>query len=347
MMFYYQDHKRTHEHMIPRVRYRLKEMWIIAILLSKRWTSNPCDRNLLVNVSAKDSMEAIARCFAGLPRCRRAVGACQIRIISSLKVGTLRRLATLPLALSLSLLTHGGVITLLSGFLAMKRPVGGIGIFCDSHLSGYLFAHAARRRGIATWSLQHGLYRADDPGSEMALLNQCTDEIFIWDEPTAAMLAQMGRGQSVRRAGQYKYPVDYLSEGKQRDMRLIGICPPYDEDLLPYFLDIADTLSHRFEIVFSLHPSLRHLVGRHRVVPIPQWERSPAAVICGDSGVILDCLVRNIPIVAISDRPLVRTRLSFIELDNSAPNWSVLFSSAAIALKEDLTTFGFSKEQVG
>jgi len=341
MLFHYQDHKRTHERLMPKLKYRLKESWIIAILFSRRWTADRKQLTLLLNVFEKSSMEEIAESFALQRRCRAAVGAQSIAIVSSVRASTARKLLTLPLAILFTLLPYRAVIALAAVLARLKGPRDSIGVFCDSHLSGFLMVHALRRIGVRNWSLQHGLYRADDLGSEMAFANQCSDQLFIWDEPTEAVFRRMDKAGAVRRVGQYKYAIDNIDQDRPRAGCLIGLCPPYDETKLAIFTAIERELTLKYDVIYSLHPSLRHLVGQSKVAQVAAWPEKPVAVISGDSGVILDCLARNIPVITISDRKLASTGRSYEQLRNGDEDWPALIRDATRALEADRLRFGF------
>ncbi|MEM7237447.1 MAG: hypothetical protein AAF501_06450, partial [Pseudomonadota bacterium] len=261
------------------------------------------------------------------------------------RAGLFRGAAPLGLCLALGLvLLPLGVLQRLTGLAlaGRTRALRQVFVFCDSHLSGYLLCRALEARGVATASLQHALYRADDPGSAMNVHNRAARRILLWDRATEAELAAAGHPPArLHRIGAYGF--GHLTADAPADAGLVAFCPPYDARWLALFRTLADQLPAPGRHFFSLHPLL---AARHPDIParpVALAEPRPAVAICGDSGVIMDCLARGIPVLSIAARPLATTHLNPEEAGALQPQaLRPLLDAARAALAADRAAFGFT-----
>jgi len=89
------------------------------------------------------------------------------------------------------------------------------------------------------------------------------------------------------------------------------------------------------------HPDL----SQARVVAI---DPRPAVAICGDSGVVMDALARDIPIITVSDRPLATTHLTLKAATSvDAATFGILIRQAHENLVNDQRAFGFAQMSGG
>lgn len=223
--------------------------------------------------------------------------------------------------------------------LALPRGLGPLVVYCDGHLSGFVLVRAARGRGIATATLHHGLYRADDPGSIMGIRNFTADRIYLWDACTEESFRMAGTDPArLFRTGQYGFGA--LTPDGAQDPDCVILCPPYDARWLGLFDRLAGLLPGR--TLWSLHPLLREAHADRDQAPVATASPRPGLAICGDSGAVMDALARGLPTITVAERPLTRAHLTPAEADGiDAPALTALATEARAALAEDRERFGF------
>ena len=315
------------------MRFKLKECWIVIRLLLARWPARA--QAIALHNSSKGVhfttafLDRKAACVE--PRLERASLVCPVSGVVSV--------LALAGALLLALLPIRGICW----FVAMAlRPRDMAVIYCDAQLSGFAFAIAYQRKGTPTATLHHGLYRHDDPVSMVGIANFVSDRAYLWNEVTReAFLAGGVEDARLSVVGQYGWEQDGTGEAPP-DPGRVHLCPPFDEAQLPLYQRISAVLQPDWRTGFSLHPLLR---GRHAGMQpqaVGDLDPAPVAAICGDSGAIMDCLSRGVPVVTIGRRVLAKTHLTReTATAMSAHDWVEAFRRAAQCLASDRARFGF------
>lgn len=127
------------------------------------------------------------------------------------------------------------------------------------------------------------------------------------------------------------------------DPSSIALCPPYAAADVALFESIANALPSGLNAVFSLHPLLRKQFAALSPRPISGMSPPPAAAICGDSGAIMDCLARGIPVVTVAERQLATAHIAPAEAAAAGSDtWARLIEMAQRNLDTDRLSFGFS-----
>ena len=215
-------------------------------------------------------------------------------------------------------------------------------IFFDGHLSGYILARALKSLGVKTATLQHGLYRSDDVGSRMALVNFSSDTIFLWETQTRDEFVRIGVSTDrLRVCGQYGFSHLLARRSLPQSQDTIAFCPPYDTENVAYFLELARTAPLSLEIRYSLHPIFARATPQIRSEPLAGMTPRPRVAVCGDSAVILDSLASGIAVVSVGPRALAATHVFYGGDFPCGTEWNALLSRAEAALVDDMRRFGF------
>lgn len=249
-----------------------------------------------------------------------------------------RCLAVFP-ALAFFLLSLRRVVRLVGRLIPDDVEV--LVTFCDAHLAGFVTSLAAKGVHAKTYTLHHGLYRADDKGSTMGVRNMVSDQILLWDRATLSEFELAGyEGDRLRIVGQYGFS-DPDPNGVH-DENLILLCPPYDPGKVTIFEGLQRLFPEATDTRWSLHPRLRPLYPAFKQAPLLTTTPKSKLAICGDSGVLMDALARSIPIITVSERRLGSAHLTYeqvSEVDSAA--LQKLTQLAIESLPEDRANFGF------
>lgn len=212
-------------------------------------------------------------------------------------------------------------------------------VYCDGHLSGFILVKAAADRTTAT--LQHGLYRVEGSDSIMGLQNFAADKIYLWDRATEQEFLDAGIAQDrLLRTGQYGFGT--LSDQTTQSTELAVLCPPFDTSYIEAFQALASQLPETMKAAWSLHPRLRAQFENLEQRVLATADPRPAVAICGDSGVIMDSLVRGIPVVSVANRSLTTAHIPLSRAAKVKREELVqLFKSARAGLTRDRENFGF------
>lgn len=215
-------------------------------------------------------------------------------------------------------------------------------VFFDGHLSGYILVRALKSLGIKTATLQHGLYRSDDVGSRMALVNFSSDIIFLWEELTRYEFLRIGvSSERLRICGQYGFSHLLVRRSLPKEQGIIAFCPAYDTKTVAYFLALARTVPSELEIRYSLHPIFAKATPWIRSEPLAGMKPRPKVSVCGDSAVILDSLASGVAVVSIGPRALATNHVFSDGASPIGADWNELISRAESAFDDDLRRFGF------
>lgn len=319
------------------VRYRLKECWILLLVLV------PLALRGHGTVMVHNSITRNRR-FTDDFIARRAgpAGVAPDMVLDAFGRALWWRGLAALLAVPLAALPRGALVALARTFLAGRaRRLDEVVQFFDAHLSGFVLALALKRLGVRTATLQHGLYLASDRGSMMGLRNFVSDRVFLWDPFTEAEFRTAGHDPArLIRTGQYGFCDRAV--GRAQGSTRIALCPSYHPEDVALFRTIAAGLPGDSDLVFSLHPLLRTRFKDLAPVPIAEMT-VPRVAICGDSGAILDCLSRGIPVITVAERALTEVHLGPAEAETLSPaGWARLLEAAPTALQRDRVTFGFA-----
>lgn len=317
-------------------KYKLKECWTLVLcILALRGQSGA--------VIVHNWRGEAARKFTREFRDRRAAKADphfgDAPIIESHAPGALVLLLTLVPAVILMLLPVRSIVRAAEALVPKK--IGPLVVYCDGHLSGFALVLAARARGKLTMTLHHGLYRSDDRGSLMGIRNFVSDRICLWDQLTMQAFLDAGFDKArLLHTGEYGFGGLDRAEPSKPD-RII-LCPPYNLNQFSVFKKFERLLPDKTEILWSLHPILRADHGNLPQAVMVTVTPKPAFAICGDSGVLMEALARNIPVITIADRPLTSAHLPFFDVENvDAAALSKLMDRARKGLASDRARFGF------
>ena len=231
--------------------------------------------------------------------------------------------------------------------VAMLRKKSGsvssVLVFCDAHLSGFVLCLALKELGVATATLQHGLYRSDDKGSVMALHNFVADKIFLWDEKTRKEFIKFGVDpHRIEITGSYGFGILASRRHTPVQENLIFLCPSYDHRSLEDFLKIHESIPSTFVVKYSLHPILRAIFPHLKAEPLNKAAPRPVVAVCGDGAVIMDSLACGIPVVTIGERKMASVHFRLDQFNPSANDWMELIKRAKLSIEEDRGQFGFS-----
>lgn len=320
------------------LRYKAKESWYLARALCLLGQS---DARVAVLHNSVASKLQITREFVSLHAEDLGLHGARVLVVPGtcgrsgvMSVLTALVFFVLPLA-AMQRLTHA---LLAAAVTEVETTV----IFFDGHLSGYILARALKDLGVKTATLQHGLYRHDDVGSRMALLNFSSDTIYLWEAITRDEFIRTGTApERLHVCGQYGFLHLTARKDDPQSTKLIALCPPYDRDRISYFVDLAASLSPACETRFSLHPILATAFPDLRSERLATMSPRPDASICGDSAVILDSLSCGIPVISVGPRALAHTHLFFTNARPTESEWEGLVRKAKAAYGDDLKTFGF------
>lgn len=255
------------------------------------------------------------------------------------------KIIIIPIAFMLTFMPVRILVRLVCYLIKSKRQIKECLIYCDAHLSGYIMLLAMKELNIHTATLQHGLYRGDDKGSIMALKNFVADIIYMWDDITKNEYLKYGYEECrLIKIGQYGFfESDINASWEKKDDRCYMLfCPSYSEKDVDLFVDLANNVTNIKSKKFSIHPILRDRYDYLDIVDIKKIKSKPIVAVCGDSGVIMECLGRSIPIITISKRNMssVNVQKNIINTING-DNLLNLINKAQKAIKEDRLKYGF------
>ena len=316
------------------LRFKLKECWILVRLMFAIWPAQGRPAALHNSLSGVHFTEAFLE-----HRAAAAETALSETVLVKPVTGLASVLALFP-ALILTLLPVGALSGVIAATLRRRQAVV---IYCDAQLSGFVLALACGRRGTPTATLHHGLYQHDHPVSMVGIANFVSDRAYLWNEVTRRAFRAGGIVDArLCVTGQYGWQ-DMVRAPADIDPQRVHICPPFEEADLPLYLGIATALEPAWRTGFSLHPLLRSRHARLRPEAIADLIPAPAVAICGDSGAIMDCLARGIPIVTIGSRDLAATHLRpEAAATMNADDWADMIDRAKRNLDEDRKRFGFT-----
>jgi len=337
--FVYETHEKYS--ILRQAKYRLKECWTLVLLWFLPWHTENYQPVILHNSLAKPWHFKLTQNFVESKTGRDSIGGRRASIVSVLDAGIFIRFLSACIAIPIMLLPNSVLMAIsrvIMSYRLNKYTPPIIILFCDAHLSGFILVLALKSLDCATATLQHGLYRRDDKGSTMAFKNFVADRILLWDCITAKEFSACGYAGRSEVVGQYKVKSQDQRFTMKQD--LVFFCPPYDERLLEYFLVLAKRLGQKFDVLMSVHPLLRHRVHL-KVQSIVGVKQLPSVSICGDSGVIIDCLAMGVPVISVGERSLCACHLE----PNMLPALSVndfnrLRKCAADNLMDDSKRFG-------
>ena len=315
------------------LRFKFKECWILVRLLLEAWP--PSERAVVLHNSFTGQHFTDAFLDHKAMEAEPALaGATKITPSS----GVSAAFALVPALL----LTCLPVPVLCRVSRALLRRRAFAVIYCDAQLSGFVLALAYRLQGTPTATLHHGLYQHDHSVSMVGIANFVADRAFLWNEVTREAFLRGGVDEErIQVVGQYGWRVRSASKAVTEPRR-IHLCPPFDEAELPLYQQISKVLAPAWKTGFSLHPLLR---ARHAALEpqaIATLSPAPAAAICGDSGAIMDCLARHIPVVTIGGRNLATTHFRPDEAEGmTSDEWRSAIERATQSLPRDRARFGF------
>lgn len=252
----------------------------------------------------------------------------------------LQRLIALFFAVLLAMLPVT-LILKVTGWLFPSR-IDTLGVYADGHLAGYALICAARAKGSKTLSLHHGLYRNDDVGAMMMISNFVADHICLWNDLTRQSFLQAGISpERLIVVGEYGFGhVPLETEVVRPD--LVLLCPPYDERHIETFRKICAELPSSWRKLWSLHPLLRAAHPDLEQVTVATISPRPRVAICGDSGVLMEALARNIPIITVSERVLASAHIPLEDTPSvDGARLTALVDKAEQSLDADRAFFGF------
>lgn len=254
----------------------------------------------------------------------------------------LKALSAIPAMLLVVLPTNW--IVYIVRWLVPSR-ISSLVLYCDAHLAGFAITLAMRRRGAATYTLHHGLYRTSDRGSVMGVRNMVSDQILLWDEVTCQEFEKAGfESDRLRIVGQYGF--SDTTPDTACDDQLILICPPYDSAVVARFKALEQLLPGNVEARWSLHPMLRAAYSDYPLGSLATSAPRPKLAVCGDSGVLMEALGRHIPIITVSERPLSAAHLTYDEVDSASEAvLTGLIDLATESLPLDRAKFGFGQSR--
>lgn len=328
--------------LLDRIRYKLKECWLLVLVLiplALRGRGTTVVHNS-VRTNTRFTDDFIARRAEALdltPDFR----------IDAFQGGILRHGLGAMLAAMLALVPRPMLLRLVRWVL--RRRAGDLKtvvLFFDAHLSGFLLALSLRDLGVRVLTLQHGLYLRDDRGSMMGIRNFVSDGVLLWNEVSAEEYRRAEHAdERLILSGQYGFSHLGGTEALPPSDR-VALCPPYSPKDVPLFQTIAGHLPPRVSAVFSLHPLLRSAFAALDPQPISEMAPPPRAAICGDSGAIMDCLARRIPVVTVAERTLASAHLTPHEAQSASPDdWQRLIETARSNLEADRVAFGFDPDR--
>jgi hypothetical protein len=320
-------------------KYKLKECWalVLCFLQLRGQEGAVVVHNWYSNDTLKFTHE-----FHGRRAAKVAPKLEEATIIEAHAIAKTLRFLAIGLATLLALFPVATIIAITRMLLPPKIKT--LVIFCDGHLSGFALVLAARAQGAETLTLHHGLYRSDDKGSIMGILNFVADRICLWDGSTRQAFLDAGVAQDrLLQVGEYGF--GKLSSEAAQKANLALLCPPYNLRLLGIFKHLSSVLSEDIQTVWSLHPMLRADHKDLSQVTVATVAPRPSVVICGDSGALMDALARNIPVITIADRPLAVAHLTLNEAKTvDRTTLDGLWGLAQRSLKEDRLMFGFEPD---
>lgn len=317
-------------------RYKLKECWTLLLCLFKM---RGHQRALVVHNWYSDASLRFTEDFCDRLAAKLDGDLTNASTVEPHRVPPILRWLTLLPAVILFMLPIGFILAFVRRLL--PQPLRTMVVYCDAHLSGFLLVLAAREHGTQTFTLHHGLYRTDDPGSIMGVQNFVADQICLWDRATLDVFRGMGcAGERLLRVGQYGF--SKLSSKDPQDEQLVILCPPYDTGKIAAFKHLESLLPEVMKTRWSLHPMLRPLHPELKQIRLSNTVPRPAFAICGDSGVLMDALARGVPVVTISDRKLASSHMTYEQVNTIDKNDLLsLADQASDHLQDDRRGFGF------
>lgn len=327
----------VHSHKKGRwVRYKFKECWtlVLCLIALRGRTGAVVIHNWWSNETLRFTRE-----FSEKNNAEIEPPLLQASILEPHSASRIRRLLAAIFASLLCALPINWLAVLTR--LAMPKGVKTIIVYCDGHLSGFLLALAASANSCFTGTLQHGLYRYDDVGSRMIVKNFVSDRMYVWDEPTQKVFLDAGyESKRLMRVGEYGFEKGRAAIFEEGNLAII--CPPYQLEALPTFKNIESILARRIQTLWSLHPLVRRSFPTSKIFDWDKITILPTFAICGDSGVIMEALARNIPVIAINDRNLCSVNLSFQEANYvDCDQLNILIYRAIDSINADRAKFGF------
>lgn len=318
--------------------YRLKECWSFSILIFFPWKRSG-DVLVVHNYCSKYQLQSITDNFVQLLELRND----EVSTISVLGVTRMRRIIGFICSPVVFLLPNEVLVELAKLKLRRDFRRGSpteVVLFCDSHLAGWAFGSAVSALNVPLGTLQHGLYRRNDAGSKMAFQNFISDKIYLWDWATYEEFECLGYKDRLQVVGQYKHPNLASKKYMEVDNSLVIICPPYDKASLVFFIGLSEVLQNWVNVKFSLHPKLARSSGLESC-NLSSMDAIPRLAVCGDSGVIVDCLVLGIPVVSVGVRRLCSQHLDIENIKNiSKEAFRRIQEDASLNLDIDQKRFG-------